>query len=150
MSRAVLIGAGRRHRADRGSVTAEFALLMPGFAILLAAVLGVGTASIAQVRCIDAARSAARLAARGEASPVVLGTAKSLAPVGAAVGVARGEGSVRVSVHADVPLPLPGRPRVGLDAVAVARLEQSLASPILEPGSVQPVRPGPMPAGRGR
>ncbi|MGE2732847.1 TadE family type IV pilus minor pilin [Mycolicibacterium vaccae] len=40
-----------------------------------------------QLRCIDAAREAARLAARGDASAAV--TARALAPAGAAVQVRR-------------------------------------------------------------
>jgi Flp pilus assembly protein TadG len=65
-------------RPDAGSVTAEFAVLLPGFVLALTAVLAVGVASAAEMRCIDAAHAAARLAARNEAPGVVLAAARSL------------------------------------------------------------------------
>lgn len=51
---------------DRGSVTVEAALVIPVLVLVLAACLA-GIACVAlQVRCIDAAREAARLAGRGD------------------------------------------------------------------------------------
>ena len=56
----------RQHPHDRGGVTVEAAIAMAAFVLLLAMALG-GTATVIdQVRCVDAAREAARLTARGE------------------------------------------------------------------------------------
>jgi Flp pilus assembly protein TadG len=119
MSRAV-------SRPDAGSVTAEFAVLLPGFVLALTAVLAVGVAAAAEMRCIDAAHAAARLAARNEAPGVVLAAARSLAPAGAQVGVDRGPESVRAQVRARVTLPLPGRPGVVLSASSILTTEESV------------------------
>jgi len=112
--------AGRR---DRGSVTAEFAVLLPGLMLLLAAILAAGTAADAQLRCLDAARSAARLAARHEPPSAVVSAARSAAPSAASVQVQRTGDLVRVQVAATVALPLPGRPGIRVAAESVARLE---------------------------
>jgi Flp pilus assembly protein TadG len=56
----------RRRLGDRGSVTAEFAVVLP--AIVLVVTLGVGAlaAGARQVRLEDAAADAARIIARGD------------------------------------------------------------------------------------
>lgn len=93
---------------DRGSVTAEFALVAP--AAVLVVLLAVATlgASARQVRLEQAAASAARLAARGEDEGTVRATVERLVP-GATTAI-RSEGDV-VCVEAQapsaVPLPLP-------------------------------------------
>lgn len=109
----------------RGSVTAEFAVLLPGLVLLLAAVLAVSTAGVAQLRCIDAARSAARLAARHEPASAVLAAARRAAPEGAVVRVATSGDLVTVTVSARVGLSLPGGGAVSLDATSTARLEDA-------------------------
>ena len=53
-------------RGDGGSVTAEAALALPAVVLVLATVVGVGRVVTAQIQCVDGARAAARLAARGE------------------------------------------------------------------------------------
>jgi len=88
----------RVNASDRGSVTAEFALLLPALVLLLALGLGAVQAVLAQVQCVDAARAAARAAARGEPADVVRATAASAAPDGAQVSVAVGSGTVSVEV----------------------------------------------------
>lgn len=51
---------------DRGSVTVEAAVVLPVLVVVLAAALaGIGCLTT-QLRCVDAAREAARLAARGD------------------------------------------------------------------------------------
>jgi Flp pilus assembly protein TadG len=104
-------------------VTAEFAVLLPGFVLLLAIVLSAGSAATAKLRCVDAARSAARLAARHESSSVVLAAAHAAGPAGASVQISEAGQLVRVRVSAQVSLALPGRPRLGVEATAVALLE---------------------------
>jgi Flp pilus assembly protein TadG len=115
-----------RRRTD-GSVTAEFAVLLPAVVVMLAMVLAAASAGVAKLRCIDAARSAARLAARHESASTALAAAHSAAPGGASVGLSAVGDLVRVQVSTQVPLPLPGRPRVQVGATAVALLEQNTA-----------------------
>ncbi|EKF22108.1 hypothetical protein C731_3981 [Mycolicibacterium hassiacum DSM 44199] len=67
------------------------------------------------IRCVDAAREAARLAARGGDGAVV---ARTLAPRGAAVRVDRAGGQVVVEVTARTPL-LPGITVAGRAVAAV-------------------------------
>jgi TadE-like protein len=113
-----------------GSVTAEFAVVLPVLALMLAAVLAAGSAGVAKLRCIDAARSAARLAARHEPEPVALAAARSAGPDGAVVRLSVTGDLVRVQVTARVRLPLPGRPTVELGATSVAELEEAGTVPV--------------------
>jgi hypothetical protein len=83
---------------------------------------------VAKLRCIDAARSAARLAARHETNAVALSTARAAGPAGAVVHLSSGPDLVRVQVSARVPLPLPGRPTVEVGATSVAQVEEEPAS----------------------
>jgi hypothetical protein len=63
--------------------------------------------ALAQIRCADAAREAARAAARGEQPAVVSDLAEAVAPDRASVQVRIGEDTVTVDVSARVPVPLP-------------------------------------------
>jgi Flp pilus assembly protein TadG len=108
-----------------GSVTAEFAVVLPVLVLMLAVVLAAGSAGIAKLRCVDAARSAARLAARHEPASVIQAAARSAGPDGSVARVSTGGGLVRVQVTARIRLPLPGRPVVDLGATSVAQLEQA-------------------------
>jgi hypothetical protein len=119
-----MTGRSGRDEAARGSVTAEFAALLPALALLLAAVLAAGTAAVAQVRCVDAARTGARLAARHESGPAVLAAALAAGPRGARVTVTAAGPLVRVRVSAGVGLPLPGHPALTVEATSAARLEE--------------------------
>ncbi|GAA1907893.1 hypothetical protein LX12_003418 [Williamsia serinedens] len=94
------------------TVEAAFAIA----AIVAVVVLGVGvvTATATHVRCIDAAREVARLAAADD--PRALDAGRSVAPNGADVGLAVDADRVTARVHARSPL-LPG---VNLGATAVA------------------------------
>jgi hypothetical protein len=86
--------------ADEGTVTAELAICLPGVMVLCAALLMAGQATIGEVRCADAARAAARLAARGEPPGAVVAEATRRAPPGAHVHLARSGDSVTVEVRA--------------------------------------------------
>jgi hypothetical protein len=110
---------------SRGSVTAEFAVLLPVLAMMLAMDVCAGAAGVAKLRCIDAARSAARLAARHESTSTVLAAARSAGPRDAAVRLSVAGELVRVQVTARVPLPLPGQPSVDVGATSVALLEEA-------------------------
>ena len=115
--------AGRAGGRCQGSVTAEFAVVLPVLVLLLAAVLGAGAAGVAELRCIDAARTAARLVARHEPAAVATAAARAAGPEGATVRSSRVGELVRVEVTARVRLPLPGRPTVELTAASVAQVE---------------------------
>ena len=63
---------------QRGSVTAEFAALLPAVLLLLGCCLGAVQVVGQQVRLADAAGSAARLLARGEGSGAAAGLVSGL------------------------------------------------------------------------
>jgi hypothetical protein len=86
---------------DRGSVTVETAVLLPVLVVLMLLMVWGVLVAAAQLRCIDAARVAARAAARGDADPV--GQARRVAPPGAAVEVVESPDTVRVLVEARCP-----------------------------------------------
>ncbi|OKH80218.1 pilus assembly protein TadE [Mycobacterium sp. ST-F2] len=100
---------------DSGGVTVEAAFAVA--ALIAVAVLGVGglAAVSMQVRCVDAAREAARLAARGDDRGAV-DTARRTGPEGASVEVRRDGGRVVARVRVAAPM-LPGI-TVGAEAVA--------------------------------
>jgi Flp pilus assembly protein TadG len=88
-------------------VTAELAAALPALAIvLITAVWGIGLAS-AQLRCSDAAREAARAAARGEEPGTVRALAEAVAPDDAVVDVHRSAGKVTIEVRTTVSSPVP-------------------------------------------
>jgi Flp pilus assembly protein TadG len=96
-----------RHRVargcrERGYVTAETAVVLPVVAVVLAAALWAVSATTAQLRCVDAARDAARAAARGDDDASVLAIATAAAPAHAQVSVARTDTDVVVIVRARV------------------------------------------------
>lgn len=99
----------RRLAADeRGSVTAEFAVVLPAVVLLIALAAATLSAAGRQVALEQAAGQAARLAARGESAARVREVARQLAPV-ASLSVSR-DGElvcITVSAPAAVPLPLP-------------------------------------------
>lgn len=117
---------GRGHRDDRsqtGSATAETALALPAVVLALGLLVGVAEVGTAHVRSLDAARAAARRAARGDGEALVTSAARAAAPDGAAVVVGRSGATVVVTVATPVRLPLPGVPVVRVTARAVADAE---------------------------
>lgn len=87
--------------ADRGAVTAELAVGMVAVAAVLVAVLAVGAATVVRLTCLDAARTAARVAALGESDGEVVAAARHvLGPRGGDVRVRRDGGWVTVAVSA--------------------------------------------------
>lgn len=92
----------RHPSGSRGSATAETAVLLPVLVVVLAAAVWVLAGVAAQLKCVDAARGAARAAARGDTPVDVRATAERLAPPGAAVLLTRGDGIVQVRVTAEV------------------------------------------------
>lgn len=111
------MSTGTRRRRDAGSVTAEFALLLPAVVVLLALALGAVRIVVTQVQCVDAARAAARVAARGESLEVVERVARAAGPAGAVVRVDSGDEG--------------GSPVAGAATVRVeVSVQQRLAGPV--------------------
>lgn len=100
-------------------VTVEAAYGIAAIVAVLLLGIGVVSAALAQVRCVDAAREVARLAAIGQDDAVTYG--RRIAPAGAAVSLRTDVEAVVVSVSASVPL-LPLL-RVSAEAVAVREPE---------------------------
>lgn len=89
-------------RRERGSVTAETAIVLPAIVLVIAALVGVITVVTAQLRCQDAAREAARAAARAETPNVVSELARRAAPAGSATTVTTAGDQITVTVRARV------------------------------------------------
>jgi hypothetical protein len=107
---------------ERGSVTAELAVGLPALVLLLMFALGAVNAVLARMQCVDAARDAALVTARGGDGLV---EGRHRAPRGASVAVTtdgqRAVAVVRVTVQ-----PLgPYLPSVTVTGSAVAQLEPS-------------------------
>lgn len=105
-------------------MTAELALTLPAVVLVLSALLGAGQVIGAQLRCVDAARAGARLAARGEPIALVAVVGRRLAPDGGQVQVSTGGGVVTVGVSARVRLAF-GAVDVPIASTATAVQEQS-------------------------
>jgi hypothetical protein len=86
--------------SEAGMVTAELAVAIPAVVLVLALCLAGVTAGIDQIRCVDAARLAARSAARGDTPGAVRAAALSAAPRGATVALAVEDATVSVTVEA--------------------------------------------------
>lgn len=84
---------------DRGAVTVETAVALASFVLLLALALGALAAAADQIRCVDAAREAARLTARGEAEQARV-AAERIAPRGAEVTITVQNEHIEVDVRA--------------------------------------------------
>ena len=89
-------------------VTAEIAVALPALVLVLTLGLGAVTAVTDQLRCVDAARTGARLLARGERVGEVRRQVAEQAPGDARISLDVGGDSVRVEVSADLPRVLTG------------------------------------------
>lgn len=110
--RELPVGSSPKAALDRGSATAELAVVLPALVLLtVVCVWAVGVAAV-HVRCLDAARGAARALAREEPVDAVVASARARAPDGARVDV-RPLGpdlvGVEVTAHVDLPGPWSGR-----------------------------------------
>jgi Flp pilus assembly protein TadG len=113
-------------REERGTATAELAVLAPFALVLVVLLVWVGSLGVTQVRLVDAAREGARLVARGESVEDAEALVRRLAPAGATVRVSSGAASVSVTVRVRSRAPLGFASTVGsteLDATAVAATE---------------------------
>jgi len=101
-------------------------VLLPVLLIVLAAAISVLACVAAQLRCVDAARAAARVAARGDDPALVRTTGERLAPAGAAITLRSAGDTVEVVVTAQVrPFgqALGALPAVSVSGRAVAPVE---------------------------
>lgn len=113
----------RRGKADAGAVTVEAALALCSLAVFLAVAVASVVAVATAIRCIDAAREMARLAARGEADHG-RAVATELAPTGARLELVQRDDLVVAEVSHDLLRPLPLR----VGGRAVAALEPGAGS----------------------
>lgn len=110
---------------DRGSATAELAVVLPGLILLTALCVWAVLAVALHVQCVDAARSGARALARGEPVAAAVAVAVARGPEGAEVRVHHLDGGL-VAVEVRARAGLPGRwahapaPTVGGRVVAAA------------------------------
>lgn len=113
-------------REERGTATAELAVLAPFALVLVVLLVWVASLGVTQVRLVDAAREGARLVARGEPPQGAETLVRRLAPAGADVRVRSDDTTVSVTVRVRSRAPLGFASTVGsttLDATAVAAKE---------------------------
>lgn len=106
----------RRRQDDRGAVTVEAAVALAALIFVFALMLSGVSATADQMRCVDAASTAARLAARGDPSGAER-SAREIAPSGAEIAIKLTAEHVHVTVRAS-PTTLPGL-RLTAEAYAV-------------------------------
>jgi Flp pilus assembly protein TadG len=102
-------------------VTAELAACLPVLVLLLAVAVSAMTVTSSRVRAQDAAREAARAAARGD-DAAALRLARAAAP-GVQVQLSRSGGDVTASASVSAHLLVPFLPAVTVTARAVAAAE---------------------------
>ncbi|WP_228010974.1 TadE family type IV pilus minor pilin [Nonomuraea phyllanthi] len=115
---------GEKRSASRGSVTAETAAMLPALMVVLAAALWAIQAVGAQFECVDAARAAARAAARGESPDQVSARARTASRPDAQVTVTREAKTTQVQITVEVRPPWAhSLPPVRISATATADTE---------------------------
>lgn len=122
--------SSRGSRGARGMVTAETATVLPFLVLVTLALTWMIAIGISQVRCLDAAREAARVAARGDGTAAAISVASQVAPAGSQVEFHEGKGLVQVvvTVRAAPPVPFLGNAlAVRLSATATAAQETTSA-----------------------
>jgi Flp pilus assembly protein TadG len=90
-----------RAARDEGSATIETALALPSLLMLTLALCGLLTGLAMQIRCVDAARLAARATVRGESETAVRDTITAELPRGK-VAITSTAGFVHVEVSSPV------------------------------------------------
>lgn len=92
---------------QRGSATAELAVVLPSMVLVLAVLVWVIAVASMQLRCVEAARAGARAAARGEADAAIARRARGSTGLrDAEVRIRRRAGEVSVEVRAAMRPPL--------------------------------------------
>ena len=110
-------------------VTAEIAVALPVFVVLIAVALSAVAVISGQLRCVDGAREAARALARGESVSAARSLAAQAAPHSSVVSSTAADDRVRVEV-AETVRPIGGLlPGFTVHATAVALREPDGADP---------------------
>ncbi|MEW9554726.1 TadE family type IV pilus minor pilin [Nonomuraea sp. NPDC050783] len=110
--------------AARGSVTAETAAVLPALMVVLAAALWAVQAVAVQLECVDAARAAARAAARGEPLAAIRDIARTATNPHAQVDITRDTETTTVQIAVHVrPAWGSSLPAVRVSAAATANTE---------------------------
>ncbi|MHA7208671.1 TadE family type IV pilus minor pilin [Arthrobacter sp. MDT1-65] len=110
-------------RSQRGSVTAEVAVVLPALVVLLAVLIGTAHIGTVQLRLEEAARAGAREVMRGESSASVEQTVQRLAGPDAVTRVVSVSGWTTVEVRARVEGPLVEVMNIQLRAAASGKEE---------------------------
>ncbi|AQZ71088.1 hypothetical protein BKM31_43505 [[Actinomadura] parvosata subsp. kistnae] len=111
--------------ASRGSVTAETAAMLPALMVVLAAGLWAIQAVGVQLECVDAARLAARAAARGEPLEQVRAVTRAATDPNAQVAITRDPELTKVQITVEVrPSWGESLPTVRVSAAATAATEE--------------------------
>lgn len=118
---------GARVRGDSGTVTAELATCLPVLVLLLAVALSAVSVAGVRVRAQDAAREAARAAARGD-DAAARRLAQQYAP-GVAITITRSADDVAVVAHVPAHLIARWLPAVTVTERAVAAVEPTAGAP---------------------
>ncbi|MGR6913060.1 TadE family type IV pilus minor pilin [[Actinomadura] parvosata] len=114
-----------KRSASRGSVTAETAAMLPALMVVLAAALWAIQAVGVQLECVDAARLAARAAARGEPLEQVRAVTRAATDPNAQVAITRDPELTKVQITVEVrPSWAESLPTVRVSATATAATEE--------------------------
>ncbi|WP_313814106.1 TadE family type IV pilus minor pilin [Glutamicibacter sp.] len=97
---------------DRGSSTAEFAVLLPSIALMVSLLLCFGVLGMQQIRVQQAAGAMARELARGEDTGTARASGARLAGEGASFSLSTGGEYSTVTVAKSINIPLVGPVRV--------------------------------------
>lgn len=116
--RAASVRGGRSPAGDSGLVTIELALGLIVFACFLLLGLSAISLGVDHLRCAEASRVGARLAARAESTAIVIAGAHQSAPEGSRITVGSEGANVVVTVRAPAPALLS---RLGIPVAAVGR-----------------------------
>jgi len=129
-------GGHRTYAKNRsqGSVTAEFAVVLPALTVLLALLLLGAGVGIVQLRLEDAARSAARALARGDSAAQAVETAGAHAGSAVDISVSFDGGFATVTARGRMAGPLAGIVPWTQSATATAKVETGLG-PAPAPGA---------------
>ena len=93
-------------KADDGMVTAELAMALPTVIVVLAVAMAALFAVMTELRCTDAAATAARLLSRGESVATAQAAVRAVAGDTATLRLSSSAGSVRADVRAPAGIPL--------------------------------------------
>lgn len=135
-------GGVRNAKADTGSVTAEFAILLPAMTVLLAILLFSVAAGILQLRLEEGARAGARALARGDSSVEVLEIVARASGQKVDVSVGTSGGYATVTVQGRVGGVLSGLIQWTQTAHSSVKVEAQAALLLVPPKPIQRNLPG--------